>query len=254
VSVDVHHQLNGPADGPVVVLSNSLGSDLRMWEPQVKPLVDNGFRVLRYDTRGHGESPVPEGPYAIGDLGGDVLALLDRLDVASAHFVGLSLGGMTGIWLAQHAPERLRNLVLCCTSARPGNEEMWADRIKRVPVEGMANIADGGIGRWFTQSWRTANPEVAAELREMILRTPLEGYLSCCQAIAGLDLVDDLPKITAPTLVISGDEDRSLPPEHGKVIADGIPDARFEVVEGVAHLGNFEQPGKFNELIIEGVL
>jgi 3-oxoadipate enol-lactonase len=253
VNVDVRHRLDGPADGPVVVLSNSLGSDLRMWAPQVKPLVDNGFRVVRYDTRGHGESPVPQGPYAIEDLGGDVLALLDRLDVASAHFVGLSLGGMTGIWLAQYAPERLGNLVLCCTSARPGNEEMWADRIKRVPAEGMANIADGGIGRWFTQSWLDANPKVAAEMREMIFQTPLDGYLACCAAIAGLDLVDGLPKITASTLVISGDEDRSLPPEHGRVIADGIPGARFEVVEHVAHLGNFEQPATFNQLIIEGV-
>ncbi|TVT24174.1 alpha/beta fold hydrolase, partial [Amycolatopsis rhizosphaerae] len=171
MSIELNHVAEGPEDAPVVVLSNSLGSDLRMWEPQVKPLVEHGFRVIRYDTRGHGASPVPPGPYRIDDLGGDVLTLLDRLGVASAHFAGLSLGGMTGLWLAAHAPGRVRGLVLCCTSARPGNRQMWLDRAAKVRADGMAEIADGSLGRWFTPAWVEAHPGEAARLRDMTAAT-----------------------------------------------------------------------------------
>ncbi|GAB2975117.1 3-oxoadipate enol-lactonase [Amycolatopsis acidiphila] len=251
MSVDVHHVLDGPADGPAVVLSNSIGSNLHMWDPQVQPLVDNGFRVVRYDTRGHGESAVPSGPYGIDDVGGDVLALLDSLGIESAHFAGVSLGGMTGIWLAQNAPERVRSLVPSFTSAQPGNTQMWLDRVKQVRTEGMAKIAEGGIGRWFTQDWIDANPERAAAMREMTATTPAEGYAACCELLADLDLVPGLPKITAPTLVISGADDKALPADHGRVIADGIRGARFEVVEHAAHLGNYEQAERYTQLILE---
>jgi 3-oxoadipate enol-lactonase len=251
VSVDVHHVIDGPTDGPVVVLSNSIGSNLHMWDPQVKPLVDHGFRVVRYETRGHGESPVPAGPYLIEDLGADVLSLLDLLGVGSAHFVGLSLGGMTGVWLGQATPDRIRGLVLCCTSARPGNRQMWIDRAAKARAQGLAEISEGGIGRWFTPAWIGANPEQAQRMREMIARTPAEGYAACCDTLASLDLVPDLPKVSVPTLVIAGTDDKALPPEHGKVIADGIPGARFEVVERAAHLGNFEQAEQFTRLITE---
>jgi 3-oxoadipate enol-lactonase len=251
VSVEVRHTLDGPADGDVVVLSNSIGSDLHMWDPQVKPLVDNGFRVLRYDTRGHGRSPVPAGPWTIDDLADDVVALLDRIGVASAHFVGLSLGGMTGIRLARRAPERVRSLVLCCTSARPGNRQMWLDRAAKVRAEGMAEVADGGVGRWFTPAWLAEHPELAGEMREMIARTPAEGYAASCDVLAGLDLTGDLPDLTAPALVISTLDDQALPPEHGRVIAAGLPGARFELVGPGAHLGSFEQPERFSRLIVE---
>lgn len=250
MSVEVHHEVDGPDDGPAVVLSNSIGSTLRMWDPQVKPLVDKGFRVIRYDTRGHGRSPVPDAPYAIDDLGGDVLALLDRLDLPAAHFVGLSLGGMTGLWLAQHAPERIRALVVACTSARPGNAQMWRDRAAQVRAEGMTTVADGAVGRWFTQRWIEANPVLAMGMREMTAATPAAGYAACCDLLAELDLVPELPEITAPTLVISGADDQALPPAHGKVIADGVPGARFEILESAAHLGSFEQPERFTELVI----
>lgn len=245
--------IDGPADGDVVVLSNSLGSNLHMWDPQVKPLTDNGFRVVRYDTRGHGESPVPAGPYTLRELGEDVLALLDRLGVSAAHFVGLSLGGMTGIWLGGHAPDRVRSLVLCCTSARPGNASMWVERAADARAGGMAEIAGAAMGRWFTEAWLASNPEAVGRMREMVARTPGDGYASCCEVLADLDLVGDLPKITAPALVISGADDPALPPGHGRVIADGIPGARFEVVAQAAHLGNVEQAGRFSELIIEAI-
>lgn len=251
MSVEVHHEIDGPADGEVVVLSNSVGSDLRMWDPQVKTLVDNGFRIIRYDTRGHGLSPVLSGPYGIDDLVDDVVALLDRVGAASAHFVGLSLGGMTGIRLGRRAPERVESLVLCCTSARPGNTRMWLDRATKARAEGMADIADGAVGRWFTPAWRAENPEVAREMREMAARTPAEGYAAACEMLADLDLTRDLPAITAPTLVISTADDQALPPAHGRLIADGVPGARFEVVGPGAHLGSFEQPEEFSRLIVE---
>ncbi|TNC21189.1 3-oxoadipate enol-lactonase [Amycolatopsis alkalitolerans] len=251
MSIEVHHAVDGPADGPAVVLSNSIGSTLHMWDPQVKPLVDNGFRVIRYDTRGHGRSPVPSGPYGIDDVGEDVLALMDRLEVPAAHFVGLSLGGMTGIWLGENAPDRVRDLVLCCTSAQPGNTQMWLDRAKTVRAEGMTEIAAASIRRWFTQDWIDANPGQAATMREMTATTPAEGYAACCELLADLDLVPALPKITAPALVISAAEDKALPPDHGRVIADGIHGARFEVVEHAAHLGSYEQAGPFTQLILE---
>lgn len=249
--MNVHHEVDGPAEGPAVVLSNSIGSDLHMWEPQVKPLVDNGFRVIRYDTRGHGRSPVPPSPYRIDDLGGDVIALLDRLEVPSAHFVGLSLGGMTGIWLARHEPRRIRSLAAIFTSARPGDQRKWAERIEQVRAQGMAVIADGSIGRWFTEAWIAANPGPAKKLREMTAATPAEGYIGCCEVLATLNLVPDLARITAPTLVISGAQDKSLPPDHGKLIADNITGARFELVTHAAHLGSYEQAGRVNDLLIE---
>jgi 3-oxoadipate enol-lactonase len=253
MTVSVHHVVEGPSDAPVVVLSNSIGSTLEMWDPQAKPLLEAGYRVVRYDTRGHGRSPVPPGPYTVDDLGGDVLALLDRLSVDTAHFVGLSIGGMTGMWLALHAPDRIRDLVLCCTSARPGNAAMWTERAAQVRADGMAGVASGSVGRWFTEGWRTANPEQTAAMRQMTEQTPAEGYASCCEALATLDLVADLPRISVPTLVISGADDPALPPDHGRLIAESVPGARFEVVEQAAHLGSFEQPERFNELIIEAL-
>ncbi len=249
--VKVHSVAEGPADGPVVVLSGSLGSDHRMWEPQVKPLTDQGFRVIRYDTRGHGVSPVPPGPYALDDLGGDVLALLDAHGVERAHVVGLSLGGMTGMWLGIHAAERIGSLVLCCTSAKLGPPEMWAERAKAVRENGTGSVAEGGVGRWVTAGYAAAHPEQVDSLRAMIAAVPAEGYAASCAAIEHMDLVDDLPKIEARTLVIAGAEDPATPVEHGEVIAGGIPDARLAVVEGAAHLGSFEQPERFTALILE---
>lgn len=254
MSCAVHHEVDGPSDGPVVVLSNSIGSTFRMWDPQLKPLTDHGFRVIRYDTRGHGRSPVPRAPYTISDLGGDVIALLNRLDVPAAHIVGLSLGGMTGLWLAQHQPSRVRTLVATFTSARPGSEQAWRNRIAQVRAQGMAAIADGSVDRWFTPSWIEKNPLLAKEMREMTASTPAEGYIACCQLLARLDLVPDLAKVTAPTLVIAGAEDKSLPPEHGKLIADGVAGARFEVLSPAAHLGSYEQADRFNDLVLNHLL
>jgi len=251
-AVRVHRVVEGPEDGPVVVFGGSLGSDLRMWEPQVVPLLERGFRVVRYDTRGHGASPVPPGPYELGDLGADVLALLDDLEVERAHLVGLSLGAMVGMWLGAHAPGRVASLVLCCTSAKLGPPEMWAERAAKVRAEGTAAVAAAGVARWLTPGYAERHPDRAAYLRSMIAGVPAEGYAACCGVIERMDQLDALPKITAPTLVIAGADDPATPPEeHARPIADGIPGARLEVVADAAHLGSYERPDEFTRLILD---
>lgn len=248
----VHRVVEGPDDGPVVVFAGSLGSDLRMWEPQVAPLVERGFRVVRFDTRGHGASPVPPGPYRLEDLGGDVLALLDDLGVEQAHLTGLSLGGMTGMWLGVHAPDRIASLVLCCTSAKLGPPSMWVERARTVRAEGTAAVAEAGVGRWLTPGYRERHPERAGFLRAMIAAVPAEGYAACCEVIESMDQLDSLPEITAPTLVIAGADDPATPASgHAELIAKGIPGARLEVVADAAHLGNYEQPEEFTRLILD---
>ncbi|SCG52803.1 3-oxoadipate enol-lactonase [Micromonospora echinaurantiaca] len=252
-TVDVHAVVEGPEDAPVVVMSPSLGSTHAMWEPQAIALRAR-FRVVRYDHRGHGRSPVPPGPYELADLGADVLRLLDRLGISSAHFCGLSLGGMTGMWLAAHAPERVRRLVLCCTSARLGPPRFWAERADLVRREGVEAVADGVVTRWFTPGWAQAHPETARDMRAMVAATPAEGYASCCNAIQSMDLTDLLPRIRAKTLVIAGHEDPSTPPEHGRAIAASIPNARLEVLSPAAHLANVEQRQAVTALLLEHLL
>ena len=242
--------VEGPADAPVLVLANSLGSTVDMWEPQL-PVLTRRYRVVRFDTRGHGRSAVPHGPYSIGDLGGDVLALLDELGVARAHFCGLSLGGMVGIWLAAHAPERIDRLVLCCTSARPAAPESWAHRAATVRAEGTEAVADLVVSRWLTPEYASRNPELVTSLRTMLAGTPAEGYASCCAVIGSLDLTPVLPRITAPTLVLHGADDPAIVPAHGADIAAAVPGARLVLLRDAAHLANVEQAAAFTTLIAE---
>ncbi|HEV7978229.1 3-oxoadipate enol-lactonase [Amycolatopsis sp.] len=249
--MNVNYVAEGPEGGEVVVFSGSLGSDLRMWELQAEPLAENGFRVVRYDHRGHGDSPVPAAPYSIADLGGDLIELLDTLDVPRAHVVGLSLGGMTGMWAGANASKRIASLVLCCTSAKLGPPESWAERARKVRADGTGSIAEAIVSRWVTPAYHRMHPERVDYLRQMVTDTSDEGYAACCGAIERMDLTGDLPKISAPTLVISGTEDRATPPDHGQRIADAIPGARLEIVEGAAHLGNVEQSSRFTQLILE---
>ncbi|MFI6046714.1 3-oxoadipate enol-lactonase [Nocardia sp. NPDC051321] len=249
-AVAVDYAVDGPPDGPPVVLSGSLGSDLRMWEPQIAALTGAGYRVVRYDHRGHGRSPVPTGPYSLADLGADVLALLDRLDIRRPHFVGLSLGGMVGMWVAQYAPHRLHTLTLACTSAELGPPSGWADRAALVRAEGTQAIAVAAVQRWFTPQWRAAHPERTRDYESMVAATPAEGYASCCAAIETMDIAARLSTISAPTLVISGADDPATPPPHGQRIADAIRPARFETISPAAHLANAELPGTINDLIL----
>jgi len=251
MTVDVHYELTGPADGTPVVLSSSLGSDVRMWDPQVEPLAAAGFRVIRYDHRGHGKSPAPAGPYSLAELGSDALALLDRLGLRRVSWVGLSLGGMVGMWLAENSPDRLERLVLCCTSASLGPASMWQERASVARTSGMAALAEPVVSRWVTPAFAESHPATVTWLQEMVASHSPEGYASCCTAIEQMSIVDALPTITVPTLVIAGAEDPATPPDHGQRIADAVPDARLAVVPEAAHLGNIQQPATFTGLIID---
>jgi 3-oxoadipate enol-lactonase len=235
-----------------LLLINSLGADLSMWEPQM-PALAGRFRVIRYDARGHGRSPVPRGRYALADLGRDALALLDQLGVSRAHVCGLSLGGMTAMWIAARAGHRVDRLVLFCTSARLGPPRAWAQRSAAVRAGGTAAVADAVVERWVTPGFAAAHPDVVARLRAMIAATPAAGYAGACAAIEEMDLRAELPAIGAPTLVIAGADDPATPPEHGAAIAAAIPGARLEVLPGAAHLASFEQAAAANRLILEAL-
>ena len=248
--VRVHREVRGPSDGPVVVLADSLGSTLAMWDPQMADLART-FRVVRYDLRGHGGSPSPDGPYTIADLGGDLLALLDDLQVETASVCGLSLGGMVAMWVAANAPDRIDRLVLCATSARLGPPEMWAARAEKVLAEDVGAVADLVVGRWFTPGYAARHPDVVDRMRVMISSCSAVGYAGCCRAIERMDLTGDLASIAAPTLVVVGAEDTATPLEHAERIAAGVPGARLAVVPDAAHLVNVEQPAAVTRLILD---
>jgi 3-oxoadipate enol-lactonase len=249
VPVELHHEFRGKRGSPALVFTGSLGTDLTMWEPQAERLKPR-FCTLRYDLRGHGRSPVPPGPYSIDDLGSDLLALLDRLGIERASLCGLSIGGMISMWVAAHAPERVERLVLCCTSAQLGPPSAWVERAATVRAEGVGAIADAVLGRWFTPTFAEAHPDVIERMRGILAATSREGYASCCEAIAEMDLTPDLPAITAPTLVLAGEQDPATPPEHGRRIADLIPGARFEVISPAAHLATIERPDLTTAMIL----
>lgn len=249
-AVPVHHVVTGPESAPVVVLSNSLGSTMSMWDAQADELAQH-FRVVRYDTRGHGSSPVPAGPYDIDDLTDDVIALLDELGIERAHFVGLSLGGMTGMRLAARNPERVDRLVVLCTGAMLEPSSAWHERAATVREHGTEAVAEAVVQRWYTAPYLQAHPEVKAESERVVAATAAEGYASCCEVIAAMDLRDDLPGIVAPTLAIAGADDPATPPPHLAAIADAVKDGRLLVVEQSAHLASAEQPQIITPAIIE---
>lgn len=248
-AVEVHAVVEGPEDAPVVLLMGSLGSTLEMWDPQL-PALSEVFRVVRYDGRGHGRSPVPAGPYALDDLVDDAVALLDRLDVETAHVVGLSLGGMTAMRLAAREPDRLGRLAVLCTSAHLAPASAWRDRAATVRAEGTAAVADAVVSRWLTDDLRAREPERVKALRDMVAATPAEGYASCCEAIATMDLRADLARISAPTLALAGAADPTTPPEHLRAIAEAVPGARLLVLPQAAHLANDEQAASVNTALL----
>jgi 3-oxoadipate enol-lactonase len=247
---DVHHAFEGMPAADVVVLSNSLGTAMRMWQPQAEALA-RSHRVLRYDLRGHGRSPVPPPPYTLADLGADLLALLDRHDIRRASLCGVSLGGMVSMWVAAHAPERVGRVVLVSTSAHMPPPEAWSSRAAAVREGGMSVVTDTVLERWFTPEFQASDPEVVGGVRAQLLSTPREGYAACCEVVGAMDLRPDLGAIPAPTLVVSAARDPSTPPEHGRAVAAGIPGARFVELEHGAHLVNLETPDVVTGLLLE---
>lgn len=243
------YRFDGPDGAPAVLLSNSLGTRLDMWAPQMDALTGR-FRVLRYDSRGHGRSDVPAGGYGMDRLGRDAIELLDILGLDTVHFCGLSKGGMVGQWLGARAPERLGRMVLANTSAYMGPPALWDGRIAAVRSGGMAALADSVLARWFTPSFHAAAPERVAPVREMLLATAPEGYAGCCAGLRDMDLRLTAPLIRAPTLVIVGAQDPSTPPAEGHWLAETIPDARLATLE-CAHLSNVERASGFTSLLLE---
>nr|WP_064571396.1 3-oxoadipate enol-lactonase [Gordonia sp. LAM0048] len=250
MSEQVHAVVTGRPDGPAVVLSNSLGSTHRMWDAQIAALEER-FRVVRYDTRGHGASPVPPGPYSIDELADDVIGLLDRLDIERAHLVGLSLGGMTMMRAAARNPERVDRLALLCTAAYLPPARGWTDRAALVRNDGTSAVAAAVVQRWFTPGYLAANTEAQQGYEAMVVATPAEGYAACCEAIAAMDQRAELSSIIAPTLAIAGADDPATPPDLLRDIVDAVPHARLLVVPDSAHLANAEQPGAITPALLE---
>ena len=246
--VRLHYQLDGDASLPVLVLSNSLGTNLEMWQPQM-PALTRQFRVLRYDTRGHGQSAVTEGPYRIAQLGGDVIALLDHLGLQRVHFCGLSMGGITGMWLALNHAERLNKLILCNTAAYIGPPENWTNRAATVQRDGVGSIAAAVVDKWLTPDFAAAQPALVQHLRAMLSATDANGYAANCLAVRDSDLRGEIARIATPTLVIAGSGDIPTPPADGHYLAEAIPGARY-VELYAAHLSNLQQVDGFSEAVL----
>lgn len=251
----LNYQLDGPEHAPVLVLSNSLGTDLHMWDTQIPAWAEH-FRVLRYDTRGHGGSQVTEGPYSIEQLGGDVLALLDALDIPRAHFVGLSMGGLIGQWLGVNAGDRLLSLTLCNTAAKIANDEVWNTRIDTVLKGGqqaMVDLRDASIARWFTPGFAQAQPGQAQRICQMLAQTSPQGYAANCAAVRDADFREQLGQVQVPTLIVAGTEDAVTTAEHGRFMQAQIPGAAY--VEFVAaHLSNVEIGAPFSRRVLDFLL
>ena len=250
--VRLHYELEGDPKLPVLVLCNSLGTTLDMWAPQM-PAFLACFRVLRYDTRGHGKSEVTPGEYSIAQLGADAVALLDHLGIERASFCGLSMGGMTGMWLAANRAERIDRLVLANTGAKVGDPAIWAARFEAVRAGGMAAITPGVLDRWFTARYQRLSPNEVQKVRAMLLATSPDGYLANGAAVRDMDQRASLAKIAVPTLVIAGAHDGSTPPELGRALAQAIDGARYVELDA-AHLSNWEQAGAFTAAVLSFLL
>ncbi|SET60608.1 3-oxoadipate enol-lactonase [Oceanicella actignis] len=236
--------------GAPVVFANSLGTDMRVWDRLIARLPE-GLRIIRYDKRGHGLSGLPEDGWGMGDLVQDLAALLDRLEVRGAAVVGLSIGGMIAQGLAAERPDLVRAMVLMDTAAKIGAPGMWDARIAAIRAGGVEAVADQVLERWFSRATRAARPDELALWRNMLTRTPVEGYLGCCAAIRDTDLLESTARLRLPTLALAGDEDGSTPPDLVRETAALIPGARFALVRGAGHLPGVERPDETARLILD---
>ncbi|MCC5858831.1 MAG: 3-oxoadipate enol-lactonase [Ectothiorhodospiraceae bacterium] len=235
----VNYALEGPADAPVILFANSLGTDLRVWDAVAEDL-QRDYRVLRYDKRGHGLTEASAGDYSMEGLVADALGLLDALDLDRVHVCGLSIGGMIGQQLAATHPQRVDRLVLCDTTMRMPDAAPWDERIRAVRNQGLEEIAAGAMERWFTPALRGSETE--ALFRSMVARTTVDGYAGCCAAIRDMDLVALVPSIQAPTLVLVGEDDPGTPPAMARELASALRDSRLVLIPRAAHLPCVEQP------------
>ena len=249
--INVNYTLDGPESAPVVTLSHSLANDLTMWDPQLSALTAK-YRVLRYDTRGHGGTDAPGGPYALEQVAEDARGLLPVLGIERTHFVGLSMGGMIGQVLGLTQPQMLESLVLCDTSSRvpPEARPVWEERIAATVTEGMEPHVEFTVEHWFTAPFRDQRPEVVDRVRAIIRATDTEGYMGCCRAIQPLDITERLAAIELPTLIIVGEEDMGTPVADSEAIHEQIKGSKLEIIKSAAHLTNVEQPAVFNQALV----
>ena len=244
----INVEVEGSQDAPVLMLSNSLGTDTHMWDDQMPAFLKH-FRVLRYDRRGHGKSGVSKGPYSMEMLGRDVLAILDHFGIKKVNWCGLSMGGMVGQWLGANAPERIEKLILSNNTAYYADKQPWNDRIKYVRQHGLAAIVGPNMERWFTKEFRERSPQAIERMTEMFLSTPLEGYIACGEAVRDMDHREILSKITRPTLVIAGRHDPATPVAAGEFIRSQIPGAALTILDA-AHISNVEQAHAFTDAVV----
>ncbi len=245
----INVEVEGPTDAPALMLSNSLGTNLHMWDQQM-PEFTKKYRVIRYDRRGHGKSDVPGGPYTMERLGRDVVAILDALGVEKTNWCGLSMGGMVGQWLGANASGRVEKLVLSNTHSHYPDKSFWADRIKFIEKNGLDALVDANMQRWFTEGFRQRAPETMARMKEMFVATDIKGYIACCQAIMTMDFRASNPTIDAPTMVIVGAQDAATPPAAGEEIRNQIKGARLTSLEA-AHISNMEQPQAYTRAVLD---
>lgn len=247
MTADIHFKLSGNENLPVVALSHSLGSSMIMWEPQMKVL-ERHFRILRFDTRGHGGSVATPPPYSMEMLVKDVIDLLDALEIDKLHWVGLSMGGMIGQGLAISAPQRLLSLCLCDTMSiiREETKELWKNRIRSGERFGMNHLVDFLMEKWFTEPYRKSSPAIYRRIREQFLNTAVPGYIGCCHAIYNMNFLDRLSEIRVPTHIMVGDQDLATPVAESIVMHELIADSTFKIISGGAHLCNVECTDDFN--------
>ncbi len=242
-------EIEGPASAPVLMLSNSLGTDLHMWDAQM-PALTKKFRVVRYDSRGHGGSVANEGPYSIAMLGQDALAIMDALDLSSVNWLGLSMGGMVGQWLLAHAPARINRAVLANTSSYMPDARPWNTRIVNVQKNGMASITGGVIERWFTPEFQKRDPKAVQRIADMLVNTPAQGYIAACAAVRDMDQRETVRLAQAPVLVIAGTRDPATPPKLGMELASLIEGSDYIELDA-AHLSNVEMPDAFTRAVLQ---
>ncbi len=247
--IEINYDIAGA--GPCITMSHSLACNLHMWDPQMQALTKT-YKVLRYDTRGHGQSSAPPGEYTLEQLADDVKALLDALNIKHTHWAGLSMGGMVGQSFALKYPGVFSSMVLADTTSRrpPDAAKMWADRIQSAQQKGMESLVESTLGRWFTEPYRNSHQDVMARIGDDIRKTPVAGFAGCCQAISKIDVTNRLKEITCPTLVMVGEHDHGTPPEAARAIHDNLPGSELKIIPSAAHLSNIEQAQVFNEAVL----
>lgn len=249
--VEIHYEIEGNHKDPWITLSHSLACNLHMWDDQM-PMLTQKFRVLRFDTRGHGQSSAPPGDYTLDQMADDVKGLFDGLGITRTHWLGLSMGGMIGQAFALNHPGVFQSLILADTTSRrpPNAKQMWGERVAMARAKGMAGVLDSTLTRWFTQPYRNARKDVMTRIGEQILSTPVDGFAGACAAIAEVDTLDRLKEIRCPVLIIVGEEDHGTPPDMARAIHENLPGSEFRVIPSAAHLSNVEQRDIFNQTLM----